>query len=98
MIVVTMKNVTPLDVLLTSGDAECSYDVEIAVDHRTHWKGSIAKHDRMDGISDLLLKVGNALNVSDHEPRLVKPAAYRNVLDGSVAEEAADEPWLSHGR
>jgi hypothetical protein len=98
MILVKMKNVTPLDVLLTDGDANCSYEVEIRVGGVMHWSGKVEHHDRMNGISDLLRKLADGILTPTQDTPLIKPAAYRNVLDGSVVEEAADEPWLAIGR
>lgn len=105
MIVLTMKNTTPLNTIIQTGDSDCSYEAEIHVDKSLWWKGKIEHHDCMDGIGDLLRKVAEQTDKGpwtvDDAPGtvLVKPASYRNLLDGSIAGGGApDEPWLAHGR
>lgn len=96
MLYVRIKNTTPLDKYLTHGDADCDYHVQVVMKDRVIWEGDIHHHDRMDGWPELLRKIakaGDGIEPGKDQP-LVKPRAYRNLLDGSPQDEAVDESAL----
>lgn len=89
MIQVEAKNITPIDKILTMGDADSSYHVVVKINSRIVWSGEVHHHDRMNGWGQLLRLVAAHCEqdrVTKAEP-LNKPSGYRNLLDGSVQDE-----------